>query len=555
MFEKLQKEFMRSDFVAGLTAATVVIPKAMAYATVAGLPVAVGIYTSFIPLIVYAFVGGSKVLSVSTTTTLAVLTESEIGFSDPSHLISTTMTLTLLVGFVLLISSILRLGFLANFISTPVLTGFRGGIGLVIILDQIPKMLGLHISKHSFFSDIISTFQHLSETSLTTFALALLTIGTLVGLEKFKPRWPAPLFVVVGGILASWFFHLENRGVSTVGLIPQGLPSLTLPDISLWQQLLPGALGIALMSFTETVAVGRSFRKSEEPLINANRELAATGLANIFGSFLGAMPAGGGASQTAVARASGGRTQLVSLVTAAFALATLLFLAPVLQLLPNAVMAGIVTVYSLGLIQLNDFKEIFRIRAMEFRWALASCLGVLLFGTLNGILIAIVMSLIGLASMSARPTVSILARKRGTNVVRPLSDEYPDDETFDGLLMIRPEGRIFFLNAESVADRIRNLIETHRPQVVLLDLSRVSDIEYSALCMLQEAEKRQVEGEITLWLSGLNPDVLKVVRNSGLADRLGRERMLFNAQLAIERFLRQQHPKVTSEIAPPQIFH
>src|SRR4029453_7810069 len=182
----------------------------------------------------------------------------------------------------------------ANFISTPVLTGFKAGIGLVIVLDQVPKLLGVHITKHGFFADLLSVAQHVPETSLLTLAVAVATFAVLIGMERLWPHAPAPLVAVAGSIAASWFFGLQAAGVSTVGLIPQGFPSLTLPDPGLIGQLLPGALGIALMSFTETIAAGRAFARPDDPPINANRELIATGAANLGGALFGAMPAGGG---------------------------------------------------------------------------------------------------------------------------------------------------------------------------------------------------------------------------------------------------------------------
>ena len=286
----------------------VVLPKAMAYATVAGLPVAVGLYTAFVPMLVYALLGSSRVLSVSSTATLAILAGTQLGLAvpdgDPARLVTATATLGVLVGVLLLAARVLGLGFVANFISTPVLTGFKAGIGLVIVLDQVPKLLGLHIEKQGFFSDLLSLLHHLPATSFITLAVALATFAVLLAMERKWPHSPAPLIAVGGSIAASWYFGLSALGVSTVGLIPQGFASITLPDPGLIEQMLPGALGIALMSFTESIAAGRAFVAPGDPPINANRELVATGLANVGGAFMGAMPAGGGTSQTAVVRAA-----------------------------------------------------------------------------------------------------------------------------------------------------------------------------------------------------------------------------------------------------------
>lgn len=531
---------LRFDVVAGLIAAAVVVPKAMAYATVAGLPVAVGLYTAFVPMIVYALLGSSRVLSVSSTTTLAILAGTQLGLAvpdgDPARLLVAAATLTALVGVMLVLAGVFRLGFVADFISLPVLTGFKAGIGLVIVLDQVPKLLGIHIDKQGFFLDLLSVLHHLPQTSTVTLAVALATLAVLIGMEWKWPHSPAPLVAVGGSITAAWLLGLPDLGVATVGFIPRGLPSLTLPDLALVEQLAPGALGIALMSFTESIAAGRAFAARGDPPINANRELLAGGAANLGGALFGAMPAGGGTSQTAVVRAAGGRTQKASLVTAGIAAATMLLLAPVLGLLPHATLAAVVIVYSVGLIQPAEFAAIRRVRTMEFGWALIACVGVLVFGTLKGIVVAIIVSLIGLASQAANPRLYVIGRKRGADVLRPLSPEHPDDETFPGLLIVRPEGRIFFVNAQRVAEGIGALLEEHRPQVLLLDMSRVPDMEYSALQALIDGERRATERGATLWLAGLNPGVLDVVRRSGLADRLGRERLLFNDRVAIERY-------------------
>jgi high affinity sulfate transporter 1 len=534
----------RFDLVAGLTAAAVVLPKAMAYASVAGLPVAVGLYTAFIPMAIYALLGTSRVLSVSSTTTIAILAGTQLGQAvpdgDPARLVTATATLTLLVGAALVAAQLLKLGFVANFMSTPVLTGFKAGIGLVIVLDQVPKLLGIHITKHGFFSDAVSIVNHSPETSTITLMVALATFAVLIAMERLWPHSPAPLVAVAGGITAAWFLGLEKSGVSIVGLIPQGFPSLTPPDPALVEALLPGALGIALMSFTESIAAGRAFARADDPPVNANRELLATGAANLGGAFFGIMPAGGGTSQTAVVRAAGGQSQVASLVTAGAALATMLFLAPILGLMPNATLAAVVIVYSVGLIKPSEFRAIRSVRTMEFRWALVACIGVLLLGTLRGIVVAIIVSMIGLASQSAYPRVYVIGRKRGEDVLRPLSPEHGDDETFEGLLILRPEGRLFFVNAQEVGRQIQALVAKYQPRVLVLDMSRVSDIEYSALQMLIEGERRMTESGVEVWLAALNPGVLATVRNTDLDKRLGRERMLFNARTAIERYQARQ---------------
>ena len=542
-----RKDWLRPDVIAGLTAAAVVIPKAMAYATIAGLPVQVGLYTAFLPMLVYALLGTSRVLSVSTTTTLAILTGADLAESaagsGPAALLRASATLTLLVGAILAAAWIFRLGFVANFISEPVLIGFKAGIGVVIVADQIPKLLGFHVASGSFLKKLAATVTHVPQTSLPTLAVAGAMIAILVGFERLLPRVPAPLVAVAAGIAGAGLLDLKSRGVELVGHIPTGFAPLTLPDVSLAATLATGAIGIALMSFTETVAAGRAFARPDEPAPQANRELLATGLGNAAGAFLGAMPSGGGTSQTAVNRHAGARSQVAEIVTAAATLATMFFLAPLIGLMPQATLAAVVVVYSIGLIKPKEFRAILGIRRMEFVWALAAFAGVMLFGTLKGILVAIILSLVALAHQVANPPVYVLGRKRGTNVFRPRSNEHPDDETFSGLLLLRSEGRIFFANAERVGQKIMAFLTEAKPRVLAVDMSGVFDLEYTALKMLTEGEKRARDRGVELWLVGLNPEVLVMVQRSPLGQTLGRDRMLFNLELAVARFQGKEPPR------------
>ena len=536
------RQWLRADVTAGLIAAAVVIPKAMAFATIAGLPVQVGLYTAFVPMVVYALLGSSRPLSVSTTTTLAILAAASLGEAvpngDAAELAIAGATLAMLVGAMLLLASLLRLGFVANFISDPVLAGFKAGIGLVIVVDQIPKLFGFHIEKAGFFRDILAMVQHLPQTSTATLALAVVMLLLIFGLERFAPRAPAPLIAVAVGIAASALLALPDAGVATVGSIPRGLPSLVWPQFDLLTQLWPAAAGIALMSFTESIAAGRAFAKPGEPRPVPNRELLALGIANLAGGFFGAMPAGGGTTQTAVNRHAGARSQMAELVTAAAAVATLLLLAPLIALMPHAVLAAVVVAYSVELISPAEFRVIARVRRTEVYWAIIAFAGVALLGTLKGILVAVIASLIALAQQEYDPPVYAIGRKRGTHVFRPLSDEHPDDETWPGLLILRTEGRMFFANAQQVGDKIWPLIEKAKPSIILLDCSAIFDIEYTALKMLAEAEERLRREGIMLWLAALNPDVLTVVKRSRIGKALGRDRMFFNRQTAVEHFER-----------------
>ena len=535
------RDRLRADVVAGLTTGAVIIPKAMAYAMIAGLPVQVGLYTALVPMVIYAVLGSSRVLSVSTTTTLAILTAAQLGqvvpSGDPAALLAASATLTLLVGTALVLACLLRLGFVANFISEPVLIGFKAGVGLVIVVDQVPKIIGIHFPRGSFAQNVLAIVHHLPKTSLATLAVGLTTIVFLLGMKRFLPKVPAPLLAAAAAIAGVCLLNLQDRGVELVGHIPQGLPALMRPDLSLISSLWPGALGIALMSFTETIAAGRAFARKDEPAPRANTELLATGLGNIGGALLGAMPGGGGTTQTAVNVSAGARTQLAEMVTAAMTLVTMFFLAPLVAMLPQSALAALVIVYSFGLIKPIEFHHILRIRRTEFSWAIVAFAGVVVVGTLKGIIVAIIVSLVTLAYQVADPPVYVLRRKRGTNVFRPHSAEHPDDESFPGLLLLRPEGPIFFANAAQIAHKIEPLVREAQPKVVAVDASGVLDMEYTAVKMFAQLAKRQSQHGVQLWLIGMTPRVLAIIQRSPLGQLLGREGMHFNLEIAVARYL------------------
>jgi high affinity sulfate transporter 1 len=543
-----KREWWRPDILAGLTAAAVVIPKAMAYATIAGLPLQVGLYTCFVPMLVYAFFGTSRVMSVSTTTTIAILAGAQLGAmvpdGDPGALMTAGITLSFMVGAILALAAVFRLGFVANFISEPVLTGFKAGIGIVVIVDQVPKLLGLHFAKGGFVHNIGQIIGGLGHLSWATLAVGIGTIAGLVLCERWRPRWPAPLIVVGLMIAGAAVLGWEKLGVELVGAIPTGLPSLSMPDFSLMQAMWPAAAGIALMSFAESAAVGRAFIAEGDPPLRPNTELFATGVANIGGAFLGSMPGGGGTSQTAVNRNAGAKTQMSAVVTGLATLLTMFLLAPFFASMPNATLAGVVIVYSVGLIHFADFREILKIRRTEFMWALAAVAGVILLGTLKGILVAIVVSVLALASQTANPVVSLLGRIKGTNGFRPLSPEHPDDEVYPGLLMVRPEGRLYFLNAEIVAEKIRGLWET-QPAIntILLDLRGVFDMEYSALKMVVAAERRQRAAGVRLIIAAPNNQVRGMLMRSPLGEALGADGIFDSLEVAVAHYLRD-HPVV-----------
>ena len=530
-----------ADVIPGLTTAAVVVPKALAYATIAQLPVEAGLFAAMVPMVVYAALGTSRVLSVSTTTPIAILCASAIGEAmradaglDP---LAAAATLSFLVGAMLVAARLVRLGFLASFISEPVLTGFKAGVGLVIVVDQVPKLLGIKIHKEGFFRDAWSIVEKAADLSPATLAVAVATLVVIFGAKKALPRAPAPLLAVAAGIAASAWLGLEAAGVSVVGTIHGGLPRLQMPRPQAFLAMWPAAAGIALMSFTESIAAARAFARAGEPALDANRELLATGAANVAGSFIGAMPSGGGTSQTAVQRNAGAHSQAASVVVAAAAFATILFLGPVLALLPNATLAAVVVAYSIGLVSPHEMLAIRQVRTMEFRWTIAACLGVMVLGTLKGIVLASLLSLLSLVALVNRAPVQVMVRKPGTRTWRVRSAGNPQDESIPGLLVVRPEGRAYFANAASMGEKMTALVEEARPKVLLLDASAIPGFEYTALKMLIDAEARLAAAGVQLWLAALTPESLELVRRTSLASTLGPARMFHDVDSAADAFV------------------
>ncbi|MBZ2199356.1 SulP family inorganic anion transporter [Occultella gossypii] len=354
-----RRRWLGRDVVAGLSAGAVVVPQAMAYATVANLPVQVGLYTCIVPTAVYALLGGSRAMSVSTTSTIATLTATTLvaagiatGAGGPDAALGSLVTLTLLVGAVLLAARLLGLGALVENISGATVLGVKIGVGATVAVGQLPTLLGEteNVSGAGFLRALVAVGRALNDVNGPTAVLSLASILALVLLKRFAPRVPGPLLVVAAGIVIVAVTSAEAAGLRLIDPVPSGLPRPTLPELTHLGALLPGALAIAVMAFLESAAVARGIRRAPEPAIDSDAELLAAGATNAAGALFGAMPAAGGFSQSAINRGAGARSQVSGLVTVALAVAVALFLAPVLSLLPQATLAAMVVVAVVGLI-------------------------------------------------------------------------------------------------------------------------------------------------------------------------------------------------------------
>jgi len=395
-----RRSWILRDVIAGLSAGAVVIPQAMAYATIANLPVQVGLYTCILPMLVYAFLGGSRAMSVSTTSTIATLTATTLvtagvaaGAEDA---MGSLMMLTLLVGVILVIARLCRLGSLVENISGATVLGLKIGVGATVAVGQLPKLLGESddFSGHGFLASLGAVAQAFGSANGPTIALSAGSIAVILVLKRFAPKVPGTLVVVVGGILLVGVAGIDRLGVDLIAPVPSGLPVPGIPDFGQTVALVPGALAIAVMAFLESAAVARSLRVATEPQIDSDQELLATGAANTVGAFFGTMPAAGGFSQSAVNQSAGARSQVATLVTVVLAVLVALFLGPVLSLLPEATLAAMVFVAVAGLINIPELVRWARISRVDFWIASSVAVLGLTAGLLPAVAVGVVVTLI-----------------------------------------------------------------------------------------------------------------------------------------------------------------
>jgi SulP family sulfate permease len=530
----------RRDVVAGVTTAAVVIPQAMAYAALAGLPVQYGLYVALVPPLAYAALGASRALSVSTTSTVAILTAGAIGSAGPAS----AEMLALLVGCLLGGAGLFKLGFLGDFISLPILTGFKIGTGLVIASSQLGKVLGVDVTGNDFFEKLYSALTQLGDASATTVALAAATIALLLVLRRVAPRFPGALFAVVLGILAVDLLNLGGHGVALIADVPAGLPGPELPDLSKVGGLVAPAAGIALMCFVESIAAGRAFVRKGDRRLDADRELRALGAANLAGSVFQGFPASGGLSQTAVNDGAGAASPFAGVVVAVVAAVTLLFLTGLFADLADATLGAVVLVAILGLLDTSTVRRIARVRGRDGALALVAIFGVLLLGVLQGVLVAVVISLITLMHGLNRLPIRVLGRDPATGLFES-ADRHPEAVAVPGLLVLRPEGGLYFANARRVADRVRALAAEAQPEarIVLIDGSAIPDWETTAIDVVEDLDDRLGELGLQLWLAALNDRPLEMLRRTDLEERFA-GRLFHSPAEAVERFSpsRPPHP-------------
>lgn len=505
-----RRTWLISDIVGGLSAGAVVVPQAMAYATIANLPVQVGLYTCIVPMIVYALLGGSRAMSVSTTSTIATLTATTLvsaGVAAGSDdALGSLMMLTLMVGVILVLARLLRLGGLVENISGATVLGLKIGVGATVAVGQLPKLLGetYNFSGHGFIRSLLAVGEAVGSITWPTVALSVGSILVLVLLKLLAPKVPGTLIVVVGGILLVWLAHLDDAGVELIAPVPGGFPAPALPDFSHLSDLVPGALAIAVMAFLESAAVARGIRLSSEPQIDADQELLATGAANVAGSFFSAMPAAGGFSQSAVNQSAGAKTQVSSLVTVVLALLVALFLGPVLSLLPEATLAAMVFVAVAGLINIPELVRWWRLSRVDFWIALVVALIGLSAGLLAAVAVGVVVTLILVLRELNTPRLDVLGHRGGTLAVHLGRGLY----TANAMANERAIIALATSQPEPVTDLVLDLRRMDIATVTVLDALADLDRELAAkgvrLHLAAIPDRARATAEKTAWYRGLD---------------------------------------------------
>jgi len=491
--QNYKRENLKGDFAAGLIVAIMLVPQGMAYAMIAGLPPVVGLYASTFPLITYVLFGSSRQLAVGPVAMMSLLVFAGVSsFAEPGSekYVSLVLLLSLMVGVMQLCMGLIRSGFIVNFISHAVISGFTSAAAMIIILSQLHHLFGIKVLSggHSAIHLLKEVIHGIGGIHLITFGIGSGSIFVLLIFKRKLPKFPAPIVVVAASTLVVSFFGLDQYGVSIVGHVPKGIPSLSWPDWGLdsLRDLFPAALTILFVGFMESISIAEMIAAKERYKIEPNRELIGLGFANIVGSFFSAYPVTGGFSRTAVNYQAGAKTGLASIVTAAIILLTLLFFTSFFHHLPNAVLAAIVIVAVAGLIDVKGAKYLFRLKKID-GWTLTiTFIATLAIGSKEGILIGVAFSLLVFIWRSAHPYIAELGYLEQEHVFRNIK-HFPEAKVYPEVLILRIDASLYFANMGFVENYLRKqIVEKPKVKWIVFDLSGVNDVDAVAIDTLGE---------------------------------------------------------------------
>ena len=541
LLRSYQRSWLRGDLIAGVTVAAYLVPQVMAYATVAGLPPVAGLWAALPALVIYAMLGSSTSLSMGPEATTALMTAVAIGplaTGDPARYTGLATTLALLVGVMSVAAWLMRLGFVADLLSRPVLVGYLAGVAIVMIADQLRRVTGVPVTGQEFGAQIASLASHLGQIQPATAAMATAVLIFLLVLQSCWPHAPGPLLAILGATAVTVAFGLASHGVAVVGPIPAALPVPGLPDVhpAVLRELLLPAFTVLIVGFSDDVLTARSFARRAE-LIAANRELLALGTANVGASLMHGFPVSSSASRTAIGVATGSRTQLYSLTAAIAVVGVLLFARPVLAHFPAAALGAIVIYAALRLIDIKAFRRLFAFRRTELAIALATCVGVLSLNILYGVLVAVGLSVADLLVRVARPHDAILGLVPGLAGMHDV-DDYPGAQTISGLVVYRYDAPLFFANAEDFRRRAMRAA-TLGPGPLrwfVLNVEANVEVDFTALEALDAVREEITRQGAVFALARVKQDLLARLRSFGLAEEIGEERLFPTLPTAVRAY-------------------
>ena len=523
-----QRAWLRFDILAGITVAAFTVPEAMAYASLAGLPPEAGLYAAFLASLIYVIFGTSRQLAIGPTSAVSILvagTLSLLVVDNPEVYWAFAALVAILVGLISLVAWVFRMGFLVNFISKPVLAGFTAGAALFIASSQLPKLFGIEGTHGQFFDQVWQIIQHLGETNLPSLGIGLGAILLLVAGQMKFPRLPVSLFVVLLGIVIMSTTNLTDYGVAIVGDIPSGMPAFGIPRLT-WDSigdLLPLAFSVFILAYVEGMAAVRTFAGKHQYRTDANQELLALGASNIVAGLGQGYAVSGSMSRSVVNDNSGAKTPLAGGIAGLLIIIVVLFLTGLFENLPEPVLAAVVLVAVRSLIDVPELRRIYRINRGEFVIAMVAFIGVLAFGLLYGILIAVLASLILMITRAMHPHTAVLGRIPGTDSYGDVK-RHPENEQVPGVLAYRVDADIFFVNAATVKDDITSLIDTlDQPiELVVLDLEATPSLDITGADMLAEIHRELAARGIALKIVMASGPVRDVLRAEGFEKLVGR---------------------------------
>lgn len=536
-----ERAWVRGDLFAGVTVVAYLVPQVMAYATVAGLPPVVGLWAILPAMVVYAFLGSSRLLAVGPESTTALMTATVVGplaDGDAGRYAVLSATLAVVVGVMFAVAWLVRLGFVADLLSRPVLLGYLAGLALIMTVDQLSKLTGVPVNGEGFGPKLRSFVSHLSDVHWPTVAFGAATLVLLFVVARFLPRVPGPLVAVVLGTAVVGAFGLTEHGIDVVGDIPAGLPGVSWPDPGEVRLLLPAAAGILLVGYTDVILTARAFEPRDGgPRLDANQELLALGAANAGAGLWHGFPVSSSASRTALAKSAGGHTQAYALVAVAGVLAVLLFLSPLLTDTPKAVLGGLVVFAAVRMVDVAGFRRLMSFRRREFLLALACLVGVLVLDILYGILVAVGLSVAELLTRVARPHDAVLGTVPGMAGMHDV-DDYPDARTIPGLVVYRYDSPLFFANAEDFRRRALAAVSDETEPVAWFVLNTEANVEVdiTALDSLDALRDELSRRGVVFGLARVKQDLRKDLDAYGLTASVGEDHIFPTLPTAVAAY-------------------